>query len=97
MQEHSAPRAAAPTAAERRPVLVVDDDPSIRALVSDCLLLEQGPRPVQASDGRGALACVAAERPALVVLDPAMPGLGGWRSSGASAPIRRRARSRSSR
>ena len=57
-------------------VLVVDDDPSVRALVADVLELE-GYLVETADDGPSALLAVAAERPDCVVLDVMMPGLDG--------------------
>ena len=49
-------------------ILVVDDDPSVRALVRDVLELE-GHVVELADDGYAALRAVAAERPDCVVLD----------------------------
>ena len=57
-------------------ILVVDDDPSIRALVRDVLELE-GHVVQVAVDGVAALRAVAAERPDCVVLDVMMPGMDG--------------------
>ena len=57
-------------------VLVVDDDPSVRALVRDVLELE-GHVVALAADGYAALRAVAARRPDCVVLDVLMPGLDG--------------------
>ncbi len=57
-------------------VLVVDDDPSVRALVADVLELE-GYLVETVDDGPSALLAVAAERPDCVVLDVMMPGLDG--------------------
>lgn len=58
------------------PVLVVDDDDSIREFVS-VALSEEGYRVATAEDGREALAKARAERPALILLDLWMPGLDG--------------------
>jgi PAS domain S-box-containing protein len=58
-------------------VLVVDDDPQIRALLRQ-ELEEAGHAVVEAADGREALAAVAAHRPDLVVLDVMMPELTGF-------------------
>lgn len=56
-----------------RRVLVIDDDPDIRMMVS--LVLErEGYRVIAADDGRSALALVS-ERPDLILLDYMMPGL----------------------
>ena len=59
------------------PVLVVDDDPAIRAAVRD--VLEQEGIPVEtAVDGSDALAKVQERLPRLVLLDMRMPGMDGW-------------------
>jgi two-component system response regulator MprA len=57
-------------------ILVVDDAPSVRALLRDVLELE-GHVVRDAEDGYAALRAVAAERPDGVVLDVAMPGMDG--------------------
>ncbi len=57
-------------------ILVVDDDPSVRALVRDLLELE-GHEVQLVADGYAALRAVAAERPDCVVLDVMMPGMDG--------------------
>ena len=57
-------------------ILVVDDDPSVRALVRDVLELE-GHDVELAVDGYAALRAVAAVRPDCVVLDVRMPGMDG--------------------
>jgi CheY-like chemotaxis protein len=57
-------------------VLVVDDDPHIRASLRRTLGFE-GYRVRQAADGIGALAAVAEERPELVILDLMLPGMDG--------------------
>lgn len=57
-------------------VLVVDDDAAIRTVVR-WQLHDAGFRVVEADDGPSALRRIQSERPALVVLDLAMPGLGG--------------------
>ena len=58
------------------PILVVDDDPKIVRLVRTYLERE-GFRVVEAADGRSALAAVALEAPALVVLDLMLPEVDG--------------------
>jgi DNA-binding response OmpR family regulator len=58
-------------------VLVVDDDPDVRALVST-LLGRAGYLVTEAPDGRAALKALYAQRPDLVVLDVNMPDLDGW-------------------
>ncbi|MFC4008953.1 response regulator transcription factor [Nonomuraea purpurea] len=58
-------------------VLVVDDEPNIRELLSEALELN-GFAVRTAANGRQALEAVARERPDIVVLDVMMPGLGGF-------------------
>ena len=57
-------------------ILVVDDDPAIRRLVSDVLSME-GYRVRTEADGPSGLRSVQALRPDLVVLDVMMPGMDG--------------------
>lgn len=57
-------------------ILVVDDDPSVRALLRDVLECE-GHDVALAADGFAALRAVAGERPDCVLLDVMMPGLDG--------------------
>lgn len=57
-------------------ILVVDDDPSVRALLRDVLECE-GHVVEAASDGFAALRAVEVARPDCVVLDVMMPGLDG--------------------
>jgi two-component system phosphate regulon response regulator PhoB len=60
----------------RRWILVVEDDPDIAQLV--CFNLErQGLPAASVPDGEGALAVVAKDPPALVVLDLMLPGMTG--------------------
>jgi len=67
---------AAPVLArERAPILVVDDDPKILALVRTYLERERYPV-VTASDGRSALEAIA-DHPRLVVLDLMIPEVDG--------------------
>jgi DNA-binding response OmpR family regulator len=58
------------------PVLVVDDDPKIVTLVRTYLEREGFPV-ITASDGKSALAAVAASSPRLIVLDIMLPELDG--------------------
>jgi DNA-binding response OmpR family regulator len=60
----------------KAPILVVDDDAKIVRLVRTYLERE-GFRVVEASDGRSALAAIALEAPALVVLDLMLPEVDG--------------------
>src|ERR1700686_2127880 len=59
-----------------RPILVVDDDAKIVRLVRT-YLERDGFRVVEASNGRAALAPIALEAPALVVLDVMLPEVDG--------------------
>jgi len=63
-------------AALRAPILVVDDDAKIVRLVR-AYLERDGYRVVEAADGRTALDVLAAEAPALVVLDLMIPEVDG--------------------
>ena len=59
------------------PILVVDDDPSIRTMVSD-LLTTEGYAVCTASNGADALDVLERTSPRLVLLDMRMPVLDGW-------------------
>lgn len=63
----------------KRPILVVDDDPTILATVADALDLE-GFRVVTATNGAEALELIdrGPKRPLVVLLDMRMPVLDGW-------------------
>jgi DNA-binding NarL/FixJ family response regulator len=58
-------------------VLVVDDDESTRAFVSE-VLERAGMATRPAASGHDALELAAADRPALVLLDISMPGISGY-------------------
>lgn len=58
------------------PILVVDDDPGLRALVSATLELE-GHSVLTAADGSVALSVIEKFNPVLILLDKAMPRLDG--------------------
>src|SRR5947209_6481611 len=60
-----------------RPILVVDDDPTILATVSEALDLE-GYTVVTATNGAEALDELKRHAPSLVLLDMRMPVLDGW-------------------
>src|SRR5205085_1220566 len=60
----------------RAAVLVIDDDPDVRAFISESLA-EQGYKVREAADGRAGLAAIAEAPADLVVLDFIMPGLSG--------------------
>jgi DNA-binding response OmpR family regulator len=57
-------------------ILVIDDDPSVRSLVTDSLEIE-GYEVVAAEDGFAGLRAIEAHRPDCVLLDVMMPGLDG--------------------
>jgi two-component system, chemotaxis family, chemotaxis protein CheY len=69
-------RPAAPPSVTR-PILVVDDDESLRRLVVG-LLTEEGYAVLDAADGAAALARVRAAAPGLTLLDLRMPVVDGW-------------------
>lgn len=58
-------------------VLVVDDSPTDRQIVST-ILQRQGYEVTTAVDGEEALAKIAAERPPLIVLDIVLPKMNGY-------------------
>ena len=60
-----------------RTVLIVDDDPSIRALLRQ-ELEAAGHEVREAATGEAALAAVKRQRPGLIILDVMMPGLSGF-------------------
>jgi CheY-like chemotaxis protein len=57
-------------------VLVIDDDPDVRAFIA-AALQEQGYKVQQASDGKEGIAAVARDAADLVIIDFIMPGLSG--------------------
>jgi DNA-binding response OmpR family regulator len=59
-----------------RPVLVVDDEPTVRDIVGQ-YLARDGFRVVATGDGREVMGLVELEAPDLVVLDVMLPGVGG--------------------
>lgn len=61
----------------RAHVLCVDDEPTVRTMVSTVLSLEQY-EVHQASSGREALEIVARHEPDLIILDVQMPRMGGY-------------------
>jgi CheY-like chemotaxis protein len=75
--DNRAARDALSSLSGRTTVLVVDDERSVRELISVVLEL-QGLRVVQAADGAQALEIARAEELHLITLDVMMPGLDGW-------------------
>jgi two-component system cell cycle sensor histidine kinase/response regulator CckA len=69
-------RAAEPEGAPARTVLVVDDDPAIRALLDE-VLRRAGYRVVGAVDGESAIRMLGIARVNAILLDRRMPGLSG--------------------
>jgi len=61
----------------RRPILVVDDDPLARMVISE-VLLAAGYAVVEANDGSEAQRQAALLQPGLIILDVLMPGLDGY-------------------
>jgi len=70
---------AASTADGRATVLVVDDDPSVCALLAKTLDKE-GFRVISASNGIEAMALARKHRPHAITLDVLMPQMDGWRA-----------------
>ncbi|WP_093287829.1 ATP-binding protein [Solimonas aquatica] len=62
---------------ETRSVLMVDDDP-VHLDLAEAMLKPLGFRILRASEGATALRIAAQEKPDLVMLDIAMPGMNGW-------------------
>ena len=58
-------------------VLLVDDEPQVRATIGEALTLE-GYEVTQASNGAEALALLRTARPDVIVLDLWMPIMDGW-------------------
>ena len=75
-----------------RHILIVDDDPGIRATISE-VLVEEGYTVATATNGAEGLAALTAALPAVVLLDMRMPVLDGWgfaralQERGVSLPI----------
>jgi CheY-like chemotaxis protein len=75
-----------------RPILVIDDDPAIRATVAE-ILISEGYNVATAQNGAEGLQSLEQLDPALVLLDMRMPKLDGWgfarelQSRGIQVPI----------
>lgn len=61
----------------KRPVLVVDDDPAVRDVVTRALISD-GMKVISACDGEQGLAMAREHQPALIFLDVMMPKTDGW-------------------
>lgn len=63
-----------------RSILIVDDEPHLRALIHQTLeeLEDEGVELLTATNGEEALALIESSRPALVFLDVMMPKLSGF-------------------
>lgn len=57
-------------------ILIVDDEPNVRLLVSR--MLSQSYKVLEASDGQGAIDIARREHPALILMDIMMPGVDGY-------------------
>ncbi len=66
-----------PTTVAGKRVLVVDDDPDIRELLSSALG-DEGFEVAPAANGEEALAVISTFRPDVIVLDLMMPVMDGW-------------------
>ncbi|NJN17103.1 MAG: response regulator [Oscillochloris sp.] len=73
-------------------ILIIDDDPAIRATLTE-VLEDEGYSVAAVTNGAEGLSAVEAERPKVILLDMRMPVLDGWgftkalRSRGISLPI----------
>ena len=61
----------------RKVIIAVDDEPDIRALVCFCLMSSGDFEVLEAQNGEEAITLAIAHRPALIVMDVRMPGMGG--------------------
>jgi putative two-component system response regulator len=76
--EPAAPPAAAAAATKTPRILVVDDDPVMRAIVTKAVsLLPQKPEILQASGGEEGYQIATEKKPDIILLDVMMPGVGG--------------------
>jgi CheY-like chemotaxis protein/anti-sigma regulatory factor (Ser/Thr protein kinase) len=79
VRDATEPRGATPAAGAgvAGTVLIIDDDPDTRQLLSR-MLVKEGYRILEAASGDAGLALARAERPDVITLDVLMPGLDGW-------------------
>ncbi len=75
-REVVSPLAEAAKDGKREKVLLVEDDAGVRRFMAECLEVA-GYAVIEAADGREGLERLATERPALLVVDFAMPGMTG--------------------
>jgi PAS domain S-box-containing protein len=75
--EAVAPEAAAAEGARAGTVLVIDDDPAVRELLTRTLTRD-GFRVLQADGGEAGLRMARSQRPDVITLDVLMPGMDGW-------------------
>jgi CheY-like chemotaxis protein len=66
-----------PDTAPSATILIAEDDDTQRTLYAD-LLAQAGYRVLEASDGVQSLEIARTQRPHLVLVDVAMPGMSGW-------------------
>lgn len=64
-------------AERQQTILIAEDEPDIRRLLQ-IMLTRAGFSVIAAANGRDAVTLFEEHRPALVILDVAMPELGGW-------------------
>jgi PAS domain S-box-containing protein len=75
--ETAAPSALAAAPADRETVLVVDDDPAVRDMLSR-FLTKEGFYVITATNGAEGLQRAREVRPRVITLDVMMPGMDGW-------------------
>ena len=61
-------------------ILVVEDDPDHRRIVTK-VLTREGYDVIEAATGAAAVAAAGEARPDLIIMDLALPGLDGWEAS----------------
>lgn len=63
-----------------RKILVIEDDPMIRDVVSRCLMIE-GYQVITANDGTQGVQRARVDHPDLIVMDMGLPILNGWQAT----------------